>query len=578
VVVVATVTENDDEQREALLEALTEVAPNQVGYYMSVVDAGAERGYTPVQAMFDLGLGDIAEVAVWAHLGIEAQAVSPEEVDLDAFGKWGAGTAKARRAVPLSGKRLLAEDPGDPELARLARSMLGDRVVMVAPSGGQGVVDELIAWAEEHFVSKELADAAVEATVDVQAPAIALDDATSTSEVAQLVDDVLRRAVEQRASDVHIEPRASALVVRYRVDGVLRGENYPAKLAPAVVARLKVMARVDIAQARRPADGRFSFSVGSGQRDKVDCRLVTLPTVWGESATVRLLGTGAGIVRIDQLGFSPPVLAALRSTLASPTGALFVTGPTGSGKTTTLYSVLSAIATSERKVLTIEDPVEQRIEGISQHQVDPTAGFTFATALRSFLRADPDVIMVGEIRDKETAEMAVAAAYTGHFVLSSFHASSAALAPLRLMDMGIPAALVASGLHVVIAQRLVRKLCTACRVPDEARYDSVLEWPGSDGLMVNERPKELWTASDKGCKRCVSGGKGGYSGRVAIAEVLVVDEAVRRAIVDGAPPEEIRRYMKDQGTGSMWLDGLAKVAAGETSMAELARVTEQQED
>ena len=577
-VVVATVTENDDEQREALLEALTEVAPNQVGYYMSVVDAGAERGYTPVQAMFDLGLGDIAEVAVWAHLGIEAQAVSPEEVDLDAFGKWGAGTAKARRAVPLSGKRLLAEDPGDPELARLARSMLGDRVVMVAPSGGQGVVDELIAWAEEHFVSKELADAAVEATVDVQAPAIALDDATSTSEVAQLVDDVLRRAVEQRASDVHIEPRASALVVRYRVDGVLRGENYPAKLAPAVVARLKVMARVDIAQARRPADGRFSFSVGSGQRDKVDCRLVTLPTVWGESATVRLLGTGAGIVRIDQLGFSPPVLAALRSTLASPTGALFVTGPTGSGKTTTLYSVLSAIATSERKVLTIEDPVEQRIEGISQHQVDPTAGFTFATALRSFLRADPDVIMVGEIRDKETAEMAVAAAYTGHFVLSSFHASSAALAPLRLMDMGIPAALVASGLHVVIAQRLVRKLCTACRVPDEARYDSVLEWPGSDGLMVNERPKELWTASDKGCKRCVSGGKGGYSGRVAIAEVLVVDEAVRRAIVDGAPPEEIRRYMKDQGTGSMWLDGLAKVAAGETSMAELARVTEQQED
>jgi type II secretory ATPase GspE/PulE/Tfp pilus assembly ATPase PilB-like protein len=576
-----TTATDPDDQREALLQALAEAAPGQAGYYASVLDAGAERGYTAVQALFDMGLGDVAEAAVWAHLGVEVQTVAPNEVDLDAFGTWGPATARARRAVPLSGKRLLAEDPGDPELVRLARSILGEGVVMVAPAGGQTVVDELIAWAEEHFVSKELADAAAEATATVSVPVVALDDASSTSEVAQLVDDVLRRAVEQRASDVHIEPMPSALVVRYRVDGVLRSENYPAKLAPAVVARLKVMARVDIAQARRPADGRFSFSVtpSRDQRSgKVDCRLVTLPSVWGESATVRLLGTGAGIVRIEQLGFSPPVASALRSALASPTGALFVTGPTGSGKTTTLYSVLSTIATAERKVLTIEDPVEQRIEGVSQHQVDPAAGFTFATALRSFLRADPDVIMVGEIRDKETAEMAVAAAYTGHFVLSSFHASSAALAPLRLMDMGIPAALVASGLHVVIAQRLVRKLCTACRVPDEARYDSVLEWPGSDGLMVNERPKELWTASDKGCKRCVSGGKGGHIGRVAIAEVLVVDEAVRRAIVDGAPPEEIRRYMKDQGTGSMWADGLAKVAAGETSMAELARVTEQQED
>jgi type II secretory ATPase GspE/PulE/Tfp pilus assembly ATPase PilB-like protein len=572
---VVAVTESSEDQREVLLQALAEITPEGVGYYASVLDAGAERGYTAVQAMFDMGLGDVVEAAVWAHLGIQVQTVSPSEVDLDAFGTWGPGNSRARRAVPLVGKRLLAEDPGDPELVRLARSILGEGVEMVAPAGGQAVVDELLAWAEEHFVSKELADAAAEATAVVSAPVVALDDASSTSEVAQLVDDVLRRAVEQRASDVHIEPMPSALVVRYRVDGVLRAENYPAKLAPAVVARLKVMARVDIAQARRPADGRFSFEV-TPTRDqrsaKVDCRLVTLPSVWGESATVRLLGTGAGIVRIEQLGFSPPVVSALRSALASPTGALFVTGPTGSGKTTTLYSVLAAIATSERKVLTIEDPVEQRIEGVSQHQVDPAAGFTFATALRSFLRADPDVIMVGEVRDTETAEMAVAAAYTGHFVLSSFHASDAALAPLRLMDMGISPALVASGLHVVIAQRLVRKLCAACRVPDEAHYDEVVEWPEGP-----ERPKELWTANEKGCRRCASGSKGGYAGRVAIAEVLVVDEAVRRAIVDGAPPEEIRKFMEEQGTGSMWADGLAKVAAGETSLAELSRVTKQED-
>jgi len=565
---VAVATESADEQREALLQALVEISPDQVGYYASVLDAGAERGYTAVQALFDMGLGDVVEAAVWAHLGVQVQFVTPSEVDLDAFGTWGVSTAKAKRAVPLTGRRLLAEDPGDPELARMARSILGEGVVMVAPAGGRGVVDELIAWAEDHYVSKELADAAAEATAAVSAPVVALDDASSTSEVAQLVDDVLRRAVDQRASDVHIEPMPNALVVRYRVDGVLRGENYPAKLAPAVVARLKVMARVDIAQARRPADGRFSFSTGHA---KVDCRLVTLPSIWGESATVRLLGTGAGIVGIDQLGFSAPVVSALRSALASPTGALFVTGPTGSGKTTTLYSVLATISTSERKVLTIEDPVEQRIEGISQHQVDPAAGFTFATALRSFLRADPDIIMVGEIRDTETAEMAIAAAYTGHFVISSFHASSAALAPLRLMDMGIPPALVASGLHVVIAQRLVRKLCTHCRVPDDARYDDI-EWPGGQ-----DRPKELWTANEKGCKRCASGDKGGYVGRLAVAEVLAVDEAVRRAIIEGAPPEEIRKFMEEQGTGSMWSDGLAKVAAGETSIAELSRVTKQED-
>ncbi len=575
----ATATEVMEGQREALLRALADVAPGQAGYYASVVDAGLGRGYTPVQAMFELGLAEVVEAAVWSHLGVEVQVVTPEEVDLDALAVWGTGNAKTRRAVPLSGRRLLAEDPGDPELVRLARSVLGDGVAMVAPAD-LGVLDELLAWAEVHLASKELADAAVQATAPDTAPVVtALDDSTSSSEVAQLVDEVLRRAVEQRASDVHIEPRSSALVVRYRVDGVLRGETYPARLAPSVVARLKVMARVDIAQSRRPADGRFSIRAdgrSDGRSGLVDCRLVTLPSVWGESATVRLLGTGAGVVRLDDLGFSPPVVAAIRSALASPSGALFVTGPTGSGKTTTLYSVLSALATTERKVLTVEDPVEQRVEGVSQHQVDPAAEFGFATALRSFLRADPDVIMVGEVRDAETAEMAVAAAYTGHFVISSFHASSAALAPLRLVDMGISPALVASGLHVVVAQRLVRKLCRHCRLPDEGRYEGV-EWPaGVAGAEGTGPPEKIWAANERGCKHCASGGKGGYRGRAAIAEVLVVDEAVRRVIVAGASPPEIRSFMESQGTGSMWADGLAKVAAGETSMAELARVTSEE--
>lgn len=561
-------------QREALLAGIEEVARGQSEYYANVVDAGAGRGFTPVQAMFDMGFADLVERAVWAHLGIESQVVSVDEVDLDAFGKWGGQAARERRAVPLHGRRIAAEDPGDPNLARLVRTTLGEGVTPVALAPPQGTstpttIDELIAWAEGHIVSKELADAAAEATADSVAPAMLTNDSSSSSEVAQLVDDVLRRAAEQRASDIHIEPMPSALVVRYRIDGVLRGERYPARLAPAVVARLKVMARVDIAQSRRPSDGRFSFPAPSGksQTGHIDCRLVTLPSVWGEGAIVRLLGAGGGVVKLDDLGFSDHVMASVRKGMASPTGALFVTGPTGSGKTTTLYSVLDIVATAEKKVLTIEDPVEQRIEGISQHQVDPSAGFTFATALRSFLRADPDIIMVGEVRDVETAEMAIAAAYTGHFVLSSFHANSAALAPLRLMEMGISPALVSSGLHVVVAQRLVRKLCTNCRLPDSGHYEQVVEWPNGP-----ERPPELWTANERGCKRCASGGKGGYVGRAAVAEVLVVDEAVRRAIVDGAAPDEIRKHMEKQGTGSMWADGLGKVAAGETSMAELARV------
>lgn len=561
-------TDRSSSQREALVAALSVIAPNDVIYYTDVIDAGTDRGFTPVQAMFDMGLGAIVEAAVWEHLGIEVLKVSPQDVDLDAFGRWGADLAASKRAIPLSGKRLLAEDPGDPELLRLARSVLGDGTTLVA-SALPGALDELLSWANDHLASKELADAAVHATSIVAAPAVALDDATSNSEVAQLVDEVLRRAASRHASDIHIEPRSSALVIRYRVDGLLSGETYPVRLAAPVVARLKVMARVDVAQSRRPADGRFSFTSQTGAT--VDCRLVTLPSVWGESATVRLLSSGTTIVKTEDLGFSSPVLAAIKRALTSPSGALFVTGPTGSGKTTTLYSVLASLATSERKILTIEDPVEQRVEGISQHQVDQSAGFNFATALRSFLRADPDVIMVGEIRDSETAEMAISAAYTGHFVVSSFHASSSALAPLRLIDMGVQPALVASGLHVVVAQRLVRKLCPTCRVPDEGSYDGVA-WP-SDQSGGRERPEKIWTANEAGCKRC---GKGGYSGRLAIAEVLVVDEEVRREIVSGAVPEKIRSFMEAQGTGSMWSDGISKVVAGETSMAELARMTNEE--
>jgi type IV pilus assembly protein PilB len=226
------------------------------------------------------------------------------------------------------------------------------------------------------------------------------------------------------------------------------------------------------------------------------------------------------------------------------------------------------VAKPERKVLTIEDPVEYRVPGISQHQVDPQAGFTFSSALRSFLRADPDVIMVGEVRDAETAEMAVDAAYTGHLVLSSFHASSASLAPLRLVEMGIAPALVGAGLSGILAQRLVRRLCTSCRVPDEA--DHQVDWPGG-------RPGQLWAANPRGCQRCAVSGRGGYRGRVAVGELLVVDDKARRVIVAGADPGDLEEALRSQGGVTMWADGLAKVADGVTSMAELARALKKEE-
>ena len=556
-------------QREALLGALAEVVPDAVDYYQSVVDAGTARGYTPVQAMAELGLLPVVEAATWARLGIEVVQPGFDDVDLSAFARWPAEAARSHLAVPVVGGRVAAPDPAGPALEALVRAHLGPRFRLVAAPDAEALAS-LVDWALDRLAARGLADAAQQATALVPAdlaaaPAIEEEDA-SASEVAALVEDILRRAVERSASDVHLEPGRDRLAVRYRVDGILTGEDLPRELGPAVVSRLKVMGRVDIAQSRRPADGRFSFPVGGRA---VDCRLVTLPSVWGESATVRLLDRSTSAIALSGTGLADATVSAVRAMVASPVGALFVTGPTGSGKTTTLYALLAEVARPERKVLTIEDPVEYRVDGVSQHQVDHLAGFTFATALRSFLRADPDVIMVGEVRDTETAAMAVDAAYTGHLVLTSFHASSAAVAPLRLVEMGIAPALVGAGISGVLAQRLVRRLCPACRVPDEAHYEA--GWPVP-------APERIWAANPAGCQRCLtSGGKGGYKGRVAVGELLVVDEEARRAIVSGAGPDAIRAVMAAQGARTMWEDGLAKVAAGATSMAELARVAKEDE-
>jgi len=551
-------------QRSALLRALADLAPDQFDYYQSVIESGMARGYTPVQAMDELGLLAVVEAATWARLGIDVVQPVFADVDLSALEHWPLDVARTYLAVPLNGARVAAPDPADPALQALVRAHLGPRFTLVAAPDAEELSSVLV-WAIDRLAARELADAAQQATAQVPTDLVVapvIDEDSSESEVAILVEDILRRAVERSASDVHLEPGKDRLVVRYRVDGILVGEDLPRGLAPAIVGRLKVMARVDIAQSRRPADGRFSFQVGGRT---VDCRLVTLPSVWGESATVRLLDQTTSAIALSRIGLDDDIVEALRRMAAAPVGAIFVTGPTGSGKTTTLYALLSEILRTERKVLTIEDPVEYRIEGISQHQVDHLAGFTFANALRSFLRADPDVIMVGEVRDPETAAMAIDAAYTGHLVLTSFHASSAVLVPLRLLELGIAPALVGAGVSGILAQRLVRRLCPACRVPDEGVYD--VDWGG-------EAPERIFTANPAGCQRCLaSGATKGYRGRVAVGELLVVDEDVRHAIVsEGASPDALREVMRAQKARAMWEDGLRKVARGVTSMAELTRV------
>lgn len=551
-------------QADALDAGLASAVPGPKSYFCRMaIAAGAERGLTPVQALFDQGLEQEAMQAVWAHMGIDVISASTTDLDLAAFSTWTLDLARSFMAVPLLGSKMVAADPTDAGLVSAVRAHLGPNVSLVACANTADLAD-LLTWAADRVVVKDLATAAAVAASS-SGPAVFVEEATaSDSEVAQLVDEVLRRAIERKASDVHIEPRRSSLAVRYRVDGVLDGQEYPRDIGPAVVSRLKIMAHVDIAQSRKPADGRFSLPRPGGA---VDCRLVTLPSVWGESATVRLLDQSSEVVGIDGLGLSEHLASQLKALAKMPSGALLVTGPTGSGKTTTLYALLAAISSPDRKILTIEDPVEYRVEGVSQHQVNTVAGFSFASALRSFLRADPDVIMVGEIRDTETAEIAISAAYTGHLVLSSFHASSVALAPLRLVEMGITPALVAAGVSAVLGQRLVRCLCQSCKVRDDASYPD-MAWPGG-------APEEIWAANPNGCTHCALSGRNGYRGRAAIGELLDVDDQVRRVIVAGANPDDIRSEMARQGAPVMWADGLERVRQGVTSMAELARATKE---
>jgi type IV pilus assembly protein PilB len=390
------------------------------------------------------------------------------------------------------------------------------------------------------------------------------DDGISDAPLVRLVNSIIFQAAEDGASDVHFEPHEDSLVVRYRVDGVLRvAQRIPKQLTAGVTTRLKVLAKLDIAERRKPQDGRISLNAAAAGR-LLDIRVATLPTVEGESVTMRLLDKSKSAPTLEELGLSDEMREQLSSIVSRPTGALLVTGPTGSGKSTTLYAALAEINRPEVNIITVEDPVEYRLEGVNQVQINLRAGLMFATALRSILRSDPDVVMVGEIRDGETAKISIEAALTGHLVLSTLHTNDAPGALARLNEMGVEPFITGAAVSAVLAQRLARRLCPHCAepyLPSRAELLSLRVDPTAlEGVTFHRR---------NGCARCADTG---YRGRIGIFQLLDVSERLEQLAAEKASREEIERAAQAEGMRSLWDDGVAKAVAGLTSVEELARV------
>jgi len=395
-----------------------------------------------------------------------------------------------------------------------------------------------------------------------------LKDLASEAPVIRLVNLMTARAVESRASDIHIEPFENRLKIRYRVDGVLREvESPPSRLSAAVISRIKIMAKLNIAERRLPQDGRIQLRA---QGKEIDLRVSTVPTLYGESVVMRILDKASVVLDFAKLGFSSRTLKRFLDVLHQPHGIILVTGPTGSGKTTTLYTALQTINTPERKILTVEDPVEYQLEGVNQIQVKAQINLTFANALRAIVRQDPDVIMIGEMRDVETAGIAVQSALTGHLVLSTLHTNDAAGSITRLLDMGVEDYLLTSTINGILAQRLVRLLCTQCRQP----YPALPELADELRLHRFSDGRDITLYKPVGCEQC---GGTGYRGRAAIMEFLVMSDPLRRMVLKHADAGELQAAAQKEGMDTMYEDGLCKAVAGLTTIEEVLRVTSQQE-
>jgi general secretion pathway protein E len=545
----------------------------------------AERAATETGERFDrvlTRLGLVSEADLVRHAAVYLGRRSITAADMPSVplvvDRLDARYLHQTRMVPIedSAEALVVAvaDPFKPDLEP-ALSFLLDRPVRIAVATERDIERAL---EQLYPLGATSAGAAAAASADRTgaAPSEArADDVRRLAELAseapiiRRVQEIIVRAVEERASDIHLEPSERGLAVRRRVDGLLETvEIVPERDSAAVVSRIKIMANLDIAERRLPQDGRIRVVVGGRE---VDLRVASMPTLDGESIVLRILDRGNIALDFAVLGFHGPALAAFLALLDQPNGLILVTGPTGSGKSTTLYTALTRLAQPHRKTFSIEDPIEYRLPGVAQVQVQPRIGLTFAHALRSVLRQDPDVIMVGEIRDLETAEMAIQSALTGHLVLSTLHTNSAAATIARLIDMGVDDYLVASTLKATLAQRLVRRLC-ACSAPTPPTpvLEACLADAHGAATGTQMAPKLDGLRRPVGCPACRNTG---FRGRLAIAQLMPVTPTIAAAIVDRAHGRPVEAAAATTGMPSMLADGLTKVLAGETTLDEVLRVT-----
>jgi len=477
--------------------------------------------------------------------------------------------AKANRLLPLEEGPVTRVAVADPLMGAALddlTALLGPVSIAVAPAnlilhGLNTAYDRATGTAAE--VIEDLDAEAVLPGGLLNEP-VDLLDATDEAPIIRLVNSVLFQAVKERASDIHCEPYEREFAVRYRIDGVLYNVlTPPQRLQAAITSRIKLMAHMNIAERRLPQDGRIGLRIAG--RD-IDVRVSSIPTVHGERLVLRLLEKGAVNLDLESMGFDPDQMAIMTRILALPNGIVLVTGPTGAGKTTTLYGAVSRINSPDRNILTIEDPIEYQLRGIGQMQVNPKIDLTFASGLRSILRQDPDVILVGEIRDSETAEIAVQAALTGHLVFSTLHTNDAAGAITRLVDMGVEPFLVSSSISAILAQRLVRRVCGACKTPYVPTPAEVARLGLKAGTYT--------FFHGNGCPECT---QTGYRGRLGLFEILMMDEPLRALILTHADATSVRDYAEKRGLKNLRQDGAAKVIAGLTTTEEVLRVVQQDE-
>ena len=460
-----------------------------------------------------------------------------------------------------SGNKLVVADPTDAAAVRAAEIILG-RPIAIEVASFEDIATVLTKRLGEDETVVQAAEAAAESQTDEDIES--RRDLASGAPVVRAVNDLLEKAVELRATDIHIEPVRGSLLIRLRVDGLLRNIPVPSNVLPqALVSRIKILAGLNIAERRLPQDGAAHLRAA---RSAIDIRVATMPTQYGESAAIRLLPKDRGLLDVAKLGLSDRDETKLHRLLKLPHGIVFVTGPTGSGKTTTLATMLSLLNDSTRKILTIEDPIEYEMRGVNQSQVKPEIGLTFAAALRAFVRQDPDVIMVGEVRDSETADTAIHASLTGHLVLTTLHTETAAAAVPRLLDLGVEPFLLQSTLRAIIAQRLVRILCDRCKIERSCTSATLKD---ADYAILGLRPGES-VYEPAGCEHCSGTG---FRGRTGLFEVLEISDEIRELMGSRRDSGAITRAAVDSGMISMFEHGVAKWRAGITSASEVLRVS-----